>query len=244
MRPVVALLAPMFVLFWSLAVGGGCDSKRRPPDIMLNSPQLTYLALGDSYTIGESVKPELRWPNQLVARLRARDLNVADPVIVAKTGWTTDELAAAIDARSELANQRFDLVTLLIGVNNQYRGRNVEEYRRQFTQLLKRAIDFAGGKPSHVIVLSIPDWGVTPFAEGRDRAQIAREIDAFNHVNQEETLLAGARYVDITPVSRDQPSLVAEDSLHPSGDMYRFWANLALPEAFDALTSAPPPRGK
>lgn len=239
MKPRLAIL----LVAW-ISLVSGCDSKQRPPDTMPNPTQLTYLALGDSYTIGESVKPELRWPNQLVARLRAKDLNVAEPVIVAQTGWTTDELAAAIDARKELANQKFDLVTLLIGVNNQYRGRDVEEYRRQFDQLLKRAIDFAGGKPSHVIVLSIPDWGVTPFAEGRDRAQIARDIDTFNRVNREETLIAGARYVDITPVSRDQLSLVAEDSLHPSGDMYRLWANLALPEASDALSSAPPPRGK
>ena len=239
MKPRLAIL----LVAW-ISLVSGCDSKQRPPDTMPNPTQLTYLALGDSYTIGESVKPELRWPNQLVARLRAKDLNVAEPVIVAQTGWTTDELAAAIDARKELANQKFDLVTLLIGVNNQYRGRDVEEYRRQFDQLLKRAIDFAGGKPSHVIVLSIPDWGVTPFAEGRDRAQIARDIDTFNRVNREETLIAGARYVDITPVSRDQLSLVAEDSLHPSGDMYRLCANLALPEASDALSSAPPPRGK
>jgi lysophospholipase L1-like esterase len=231
-RPLAILLLALISI-----VGDGCDSKRRATDTMVNPPQLTYLALGDSYTIGESVKPELRWPDQLVARLRAKDLNVADPIIIAQTGWTTDELAAAIDARTDLAGRKFDLVTLLIGVNNQYRGRNLEEYRRQFAQLMKRAIDFAGGKPSHVIVVSIPDWGVTPFAEGRDRAQIAREIDTFNRVNREETMLAGARYVDVTPTSRDQPSLVAEDSLHPSGDMYRLWANLVLPEAFDALRS-------
>src|SRR5205085_6125675 len=123
-------------------------------------------------------KPELRWPNLLVARLRAKDLNVTDPVIVAQTGWTTDELAAGIDAQPDLVGRKFDLVTLQIGVNNQYRGRDVEDYRRQFDALLKRSIDFAGGKPSHVIVLSIPDWGVTPLAAGRDRQQVSREIDA------------------------------------------------------------------
>jgi len=225
----------------SLVASAGCESKRRVPDLMLNPPELTYLALGDSYTIGESVKPELRWPDLLVARLRARDLNVVDPIIVAQTGWTTDELAAAIDAHPELAGRKFDLVTLLIGVNNQYRGRDPEEYRTQFVQLLNRAIGFAGGDPSHVVVLSIPDWGATPFAQGRDRDRIGREIDQFNSINREETLRAGARYVDITPISRDQRSLVAEDNLHPSGDMYRLWANSVLPEAFDALTFKPRP---
>jgi lysophospholipase L1-like esterase len=164
--------------------------------------------------------------------LRAKDLSVADP-------GTTDELSAAIDAQTALAGRKFDLVTLLIGVNNQYRGRTADEYRVQFAQLLGRAIDFANGQPSHVIVVSIPDWGATPFAEGRDRERIAREIDNFNRVNREETLRVGARYVDVTGISRDQRSLVAEDTLHPSGDMYRLWANAALPEAFDALTSKP-----
>ncbi|HWW60274.1 MAG TPA: SGNH/GDSL hydrolase family protein [Thermoanaerobaculia bacterium] len=183
------------------------------------------LALGDSYTIGESVAEADRWPNQL-----ARALGATSPEIIAKTGWTTDELNSAIDA----ANPRgpYRLVTLLIGVNNQYRGRDVEQYRGEFTALLQRAIGFAGGDAKRVIVVSIPDWGVTPFAEGRDRAKIAAEIDRYNAVNREETSRAGARYVDITPVSRRaDPSLVAGDGLHPSAAQYAEWTKLILPVA-------------
>jgi undecaprenyl-diphosphatase len=179
--------------------------------------QARYLALGDSYTIGESVDVSERFPVQL-----ARAMNLSEPQIIAKTGWTTDELNAAIDAANPQGP--FDLVTLLIGVNNQYRGRSADEYRTQFTALLQRAIGFAGGNASHVIVVSIPDWGVTPFAEGRDRAKIAREIDQFNAINREEAKRAGAKWVDITPISRrDDRALVAGDGLHPSGKQYAEW---------------------
>jgi len=186
-----------------------------------------YLALGDSYTIGESVAEDERWPNQL-----ARAIGLDKPLIIAKTGWTTDELSAAIDKADPRGP--YDLVTLLIGVNNQYRGRDAEQYRREFAALLARAIGFAGGNPSRVVVVSIPDWGVTPFAANRDRAKIGAEIDHFNAINREETLKAKARYVDITPVSRraaTDPSLVAGDGLHPSGKMYAEWVKLITPEA-------------
>lgn len=184
-----------------------------------------YLALGDSYTIGESVPAADRFPHQL-----ARELGIGEPRIIAKTGWTTDELNAAIDAADPRGP--FDLVTLLIGVNNQYRGRDAEQYRGEFAALLRRAIGFTGGDARKVIVVSIPDWGVTPFAEGRDRAAIAAALDRYNAVNREEASRAGARYVDITPVSRrDDPSLVAEDKLHPSAAQYREWVRLILPEA-------------
>ncbi len=150
------------------------------------------------------------------------------PQIIAKTGWTTDELNAAIDA----ANPKgpFALVTLLIGVNNQYRGRDVEQYRGEFAALLRRAIGFAGGDARRVIVVSIPDWGVTPFAEGRDRARIAKEIDAYNSVNRQETAKAGAHYADITPLSRREPSNTTKDGLHPSAAMYAEWTTAILPE--------------
>ncbi|MGH8078339.1 MAG: GDSL-type esterase/lipase family protein, partial [Lysobacter sp.] len=146
---------------------------------------MSYLALGDSYTIGEGVPEAGRWPVQLAAALRREGIDLADPRIIATTGWTTDELATAIDAAEPVGS--FDFVSLLIGVNNQYRGRSVAEYRSEFTALLKRAIGFTGGRADRVLVLSIPDWGVTPFAaaqfaqqQGRDDAQIARELDAFN----------------------------------------------------------------
>jgi undecaprenyl-diphosphatase len=181
------------------------------------APLPSYLALGDSYTIGESVAATDRFPIQL-----ARELGIGEPRIIAKTGWTTDELSSAIDAAD--VKGPFDFVTLLIGVNNQYRGRDTEEYRAQFVGLLGRAIGFAGGDAKKVIVVSIPDWGVTPFAEGRDRAKIGREIDRYNAVNREETARAGARYVDITPISRGaDPALFAGDGLHPSGAQYAEW---------------------
>ena len=182
------------------------------------------LALGDSYTIGEGVAPNERWPNRLAAALK-----MPEPQIIAKTGWTTDELSAAIDVASPTGP--FDLVTLLIGVNNQYRGRVADEYRREFDGLLSRAIHFAGGNADHVIVVSIPDWGVTPFAEGRDRAKIAKEIDEYNTVNREETKKAVARYANITPLSRQHPTLVTGDGLHPSGKAYELWTDEILKSA-------------
>jgi lysophospholipase L1-like esterase len=200
------------------------------------TPEIRILALGDSYTIGEAVGEQERWPVRLAALLRTRGIAVADPVLVAKTGWTTDELSLGIDAASPRGT--FDVVTLLIGVNNQYRGRSSAEYREQFRALLERAVTFAAGKADHVVVLSIPDWGVTPFAAGRDRAQIAADIDVFNAINRDEALRRGSHYVDVTPVSRNggsDASLVAADGLHPSGAMYVAWTDLALPSVLDAL---------
>ncbi len=197
---------------------------------------VTFLALGDSYTIGEAVGEAERWPVQLAALLQSRGHAVAEPTIIAKTGWTTDELAAQLDVVR--LRVPFSLVSLLIGVNNQYRGRDAEEYRTQFRDLLERAIGFTGGDAGRVIVVSIPDWGVTPFAEGRDRAKIASEIDRFNSINREVTTALGARYVDITPGSRSaatDATLTASDGLHPSGAMYAAWARAVLPEALEAL---------
>ncbi len=209
---------------------------------------MRFLALGDSYTIGQSVKTAERWPVQLAALLRTQGFKIDDPLIIARTGWTTDELSTAIDAANPQGP--YELVSLLIGVNNQYRGRSPEEYRQQFTALLQRAIGFAGGQPGRIIVLSIPDWGVTPFASGLDSAAIAVEIDVFNAINKEEAVRLGAHYVDVTPISRqapDDPALIADDGLHPSGKMYAAWAQLALPAAGEALNQAtfnpPPPAG-
>jgi lysophospholipase L1-like esterase len=193
---------------------------------------LPFLALGDSYTIGEGVDSSLRWPVQLARRLRDAGIPVTDPVIIAQTGWTTDELEAGIDAAEP--EGPFALVSLLIGVNNQYRGRDLDEYRSQFRGLLARAISLAGGEEERVLVLSIPDWGVMPFAEGRDTAAIAREIDAFNAVNREESLARGVAWVDVTGISRgaaSDPASAAPDGLHPSGVQYGLWAAEAFPVA-------------
>jgi lysophospholipase L1-like esterase len=196
---------------------------------------LRFLALGDSYTIGERVDATQRWPVQLAAAMRSAGINIAEPVIIARTGWTTADLSGGIDRADPQGP--FDLVGLLIGVNNQYQGRTEEEYRQQFADLLSRAIAFAGGRPGRVIVVSIPDWGVTPFAHesGADPAAVGAAIDRFNAINKELTDKAGAAYVDITPITRDRRDLVADDGLHPSGEMYAKWVELALPAAKKAV---------
>jgi len=193
----------------------------------------TFLALGDSYTIGEGVALDKRWPAQLVARLRNEGIDVGDPQIVATTGWTTDELAAAMDTASFAAP--YGLVTMLIGVNNQYRGRPLDEYRAQLHALLQRATKLAGGNTEHVLVVSIPDWGVTSFAarEGRDASGIARQIDAFNAAACAEAREVGAQWVDVTTISRasDARNELVGDGLHPSGAQYARWTEAILPVA-------------
>lgn len=195
---------------------------------------MRFLALGDSYTIGEQIDSAGRWPVQLAQALRAHALNVGDPEIIARTGWTTDELAAGILAAPPSGH--YDLVSLLIGVNNQYRGRDAEQYRAEFKALLAQATAFAGGRASRVIVLSIPDWGATPFADGRDRGKIGADIDHFNSIGRAETLAAGAHWVDVTPASREQHvGWTAPDGLHPSAAQYARWTGLAMRAAMDAL---------
>lgn len=194
---------------------------------------IQYLALGDSYTIGESVEAHERWPNQLASLIETTPEFAGrrvDVSIIARTGWTTQELWEGIQGQK--LEPPFDLVSLLIGVNNQYRGYDIQEYRQQFVFLLSKAIEYAGGDPNRVVVLSIPDWGVTPFAADRDREKIAKDIDAFNAVNRGETEKAGAHYVDVTPISReasDDVLLIAPDGLHPSGRMYAEWAGRTFP---------------
>jgi lysophospholipase L1-like esterase len=198
------------------------------------SPDMRYLALGDSYTIGESVPAQGRWPVQLARALRAGGIALPDPRIIATTGWTTDELSSALDMEEPLGQWQF--VSLLIGVNNQYRGRTVVDYRSEFEGLLARAIGYAGGRTDRVMVLSIPDWGVTPFAQaqGRDPAKIAAELDAYNAAAREISARHGVAFVDITGISRArgaEPGMLADDGLHPSAAMYALWTQAALPLA-------------
>jgi lysophospholipase L1-like esterase len=198
-------------------------------------PSLRYLALGDSYTIGESVVEKNRWPNQLAERLARQGIQT-EVTIIARTGWTVNELWDGIQA--DPPQGTYNLVTLLIGVNDQYRGYPVQGYRTDFQFMLLKAIDYAGRDPRKVIVLSIPDWGCTPFAAGRDTNAISQDIDRFNAVNLEETRSAGAHYVDVTGISRqakDNPDLIAEDRLHPSVTMYALWADTVLPLASEIL---------
>lgn len=198
----------------------------------------SYLALGDSYTIGESVPESERFPNQLAAVLRKQKVEVADPLIVAKTGWTTAELQRGI-ATTDIPARTYALVTLLIGVNNEFRGRSETEYATEFTQLLQQAIQFADGKKERVFVLSIPDYGYTPYGENR-KETISERIDRFNAINKRITDSLEVTYVDITPVSRkglSDPSLVAHDGLHPSGKQYGEWVKLLAEEVRAALES-------
>lgn len=189
----------------------------------------TYLALGDSYTIGEGVPMKENFPNQLTQLLREQYPGFADPVIIATTGWTTNELWEAVQEHH--LTETFSLVTLLIGVNNQYRGYSMETYATELERLLLQAIAFAGGNNRRVLVLSIPDWGETPFAEGRDRQQIAREIDAFNEINRRLAHEKGCLYVDVTGISRelngDMNHHLVADGLHYSAAHYGQWAEKA-----------------
>jgi lysophospholipase L1-like esterase len=190
----------------------------------------SYLALGDSYTIGESVDPADRYPARVVQLLREDRLDCGDPEIIATTGWTTADLLDAL--RDKRPPSPYSIVTLLIGVNNQYQGLSRSGYRRQFTGLLQQSIQLAGDRPSHVIVLSIPDYSVTPFARGRNTAQIAAEIDSFNAINLEVSRRYGAHYLDVTGESRKaarNSSLVAADGLHFSGKEYALWAGMIEP---------------
>jgi lysophospholipase L1-like esterase len=198
-----------------------------------------FLALGDSYTIGEGVEPSERWPVQLVRELRSGGTAIDDPAIVATTGWTTDELLDAIDGAN--LEGPFAIVTLLIGVNDQYRVRGSTRYHRGLAPLFDRALKFADGVAQRVIVLSIPDWGVTPFAAGDFRTpdEISSEIDQFNDVNESGARQIGARYVDVTDISRlarTDRSLLTSDGLHPSGRMYALWVKELLPVARALLT--------
>jgi len=200
---------------------------------------LRYLALGDSYTIGEGVPAQGRWPHLLAAALRDRGIALQQPQTIATTGWTTDELDAGIDTAAPQGS--FDFCSLLIGVNNQYRGRPLDEYSAQFSALLERALAFVNGDSTRVLVLSIPDWGVTPFAADRDAAAIATALDAFNASAAALCRTRDVAFVDITAISRArgaEPAMLADDGLHPSAAMYALWSAQAQPVAERLLADA------
>ena len=218
------------IFFVVLAVAGAAMTPVRAAE--------RYLALGDSYTIGEGVAPEGRWPVQLAGRLRAEGVAIDDPEIIATTGWTTDELSAAMDAAK--LSPPYDFVTLLIGVNNQYRGRSVANYRAEFSALLSRAIALAGERANHVVVVSIPDWGVTGFARthGRDARRVAIEIDVYNATAREIAHDRGIAFIDVTAISRiagNADDLLVADRLHPSAAQYAQWTDAILVAARQAV---------
>jgi lysophospholipase L1-like esterase len=207
-----------------------CVTQQNPATTQddMTQKSMTYLALGDSYTIGEGVPEADRYPNQLVKILSDQSINWELKQIIARTGWTTDELRKGI-AEAGISEQTYDWVTLLIGVNNQYRGRDLDNYREEFNALLDQAIAFAKGREDRVMVVSIPDWGITPFAADRntDKEKVAKEIDAFNAVKKEIAESKGVVFLEITKAYRETgalPESLVADKLHPSGLIYAEWA--------------------
>ncbi len=184
-----------------------------------------FLALGDSYTIGEGVQPAQTWPFLLSQQLRNSGIEIADPEIIATTGWRTDELKSAITAKR--LTSEYDLVSLLIGVNNQYQSKPLDHYASDFEDLIALTIHAGKGNPSSVMVLSIPDYGYTPFGAEK-KEEITKGIEAFNRVNMMIAKAYGIRYIDITDISRkaaSEPDLLVADNLHPSGKMYQMWVD-------------------
>ncbi len=214
----------------SLSCEKNNDSKSVNRVTVVDTNHGSYLALGDSYTIGASVADTERFPVQTIKLIRQHNVDIDSPDIIATSGWTTTDLLSALNTNPPKKN--YSIVTLLIGVNNQYQGKSLDEYKTAFTELLERSISYAGNNKDHVFVISIPDYSVTPFASALDTARIAREIDAFNAVNKSISLNGGVHYLDITPISRDaksDPALIAGDGLHPSAMQYKKWSELLAP---------------
>ncbi|MBC7654761.1 MAG: SGNH/GDSL hydrolase family protein [Oligoflexus sp.] len=216
----------MLLMITVTIVLSGCKKETNQIDNPENKKlkTYTYLALGDSYTIGESVGLDKNFPNQLVGVLNNDSILIEQPKIIAKTSWTTDDLISVIKT-SELKD-KYDFITLLIGVNNQYRGYDIEKYKSEFKQLLQTAITKAGTNPQKVFVLSIPDYGVTPFAQNSDKEKIGKEIDQYNKIANDISKDLKTNYLDITSISRTAKidhTLIANDGLHPSAKMYQLW---------------------
>lgn len=234
LKIVLLLFLPIFVIAASAckkeqkAANSSYSGSTNNIDTIRN---YKYLALGDSYTIGQSVSTADRFPAQTSALLKNDGINLNNIEYIAVTGWTTVDLAGAINSRNP-AND-FDIVTLLIGVNDQYQGLDTSGYRMRFSELLTKAVTFAGNRKQRVFVLSIPDYSVTPFVPATDKARVSREINEFNRINKEVTSGQGISYIDITPSTRmaaNDPSLIAGDGLHPSGKEYLKWAQLLAPQ--------------
>jgi lysophospholipase L1-like esterase len=206
------------LILWFLLLGPSLSAQSLSPD-----QGICMLALGDSYTIGESVDMNERWPHQLVDELRERGFEARDPDYLAATGWTTTDLLEAMSG-SLNREKAYNLVSILIGVNNQYQGLDIKRYEPELKRIIDMAIELAGGLESRVIMLSIPDYAFTPF--GKNDPDITREINAYNDIKQQVAREYGIAFIDITPISRrglTDPALVAGDGLHPSGEQYRAW---------------------
>lgn len=244
---LLLIISLLFSFFVCLACGKEkniikpAENVMPPKDTMMNQPAADtlrtsdstgakFLALGDSYTIGQSVGENERFPAQTVRLLQSQNINAQYPEYIATTGWTTTNLLSAINSQNP--SKDFDIVTLLIGVNDQYQTEDTTGYRERFSELLNKAVEFAGGRKTHVFVLSIPDYGATPFVQQSNKAAVSMQIDQFNAINKEITLQNGITYIDITPSTRqaaNDASLIANDGLHPSGKEYAVWAGMLAP---------------
>jgi lysophospholipase L1-like esterase len=223
---LIILFVGVFACKKTTSETGGTGMTNPVTPLPVTNSTYTYLALGDSYTIGQSVPGTDRFPMQTVAWLRSNDISINDPYIIATTGWTTQDLEAGINAVHP--NGPFNVVSLLIGVNDQYQRHDTIGYRDRFWTLLNRSIQYAGGRRDHVFVLSIPDYSVTPFATYYDTAMIRKQIGWFNAINKDLTIQNYCTYLDITPSTREaatDPTLIAGDGLHPSGKEYKKWAD-------------------
>lgn len=228
MRYFITSIAVFTMLYLLTACSKKSSVMIQPAPLPFSDSFKNYLALGDSYTIGQSVTEAERFPQQTIQLLKQNSLSFNSAEYIAVTGWTTGNLLHRLNSNPPSKNT-YDIVTLLIGVNNQYQGRSQVEYANEFTSLLNLAIGYAGNRPQRVVVLSIPDWGVTPFASGMDRALIARQIDSFNSINRQIAAVKTVQYIDITASTRmaaTDGSLIASDGLHPSGLEYNKWAVL------------------
>ncbi|MFN8393675.1 MAG: SGNH/GDSL hydrolase family protein [Bacteroidia bacterium] len=228
-RRLLLMGSMLMLLISGITLGTSMSPSRK------STEPVRLLALGDSYTIGESVAEDERWPMQLRDRLMENGVEVEWYKIIARTGWKCKELSAAIDASS--VTNDYNLVGLLIGVNDYFQGRPIEEYKRRFPELLERAIKFAGGRKERVFVVSIPDYSYTPLYQAH-HDPISSGIDQFNDANRKASLAAGVTYIDITALSRNwekDPELVADDGLHPSGKQYAAWVKLMEPKILEML---------
>lgn len=230
LRIIPTLLLAVFFL-------GSCAQSSEKELTSNSDKTIHYLALGDSYTIGESVAESERWPNQLADSLRTKGYSIPEVNIIARTGWTTAELQDGIEQASPPST--YDLVSLLIGVNNQYRGYEISIYIEEFEELLNQAIEFAQGDTTKVFVVSIPNYGVTPFGISRGEDRIRQELLMYDSIADSIASEYNIPFVNISPISewaKDDPSLIAEDALHPSGKMYTLWVEEMLPTVRELLS--------
>ena len=226
----------ILVLFSILLMLSSCGSTSEIPRATSAENNISYLALGDSYTIGESVAEQERWSVQLSQKLRDSGYSVQSPKIIARTGWRTDELLAAMD--EQLGEEKYDLVSILIGVNNQYQGRDLEQFQEELELIIQQAIQKSKNGAENVFVVSIPDYSVTPFAQGSNVDEIAHEIMVYNERCMITSSNYGVKYFYITDISEEaatNPDFVADDGLHPSGEMYRRWVERIFPEVKQML---------